>query len=91
MNKTKSFISSEITTLKNNVSKIEYASWWVLRVLMVWAIITKYRELGPEYSPTVLNLVLNLFSSFAITLIILAIIFKGGIMILIFAYEEKKG
>jgi hypothetical protein len=29
--------------------------------------------------------------SFAITLIILAIIFKGGIMILIFAHEEKKG
>ncbi len=76
MNKIKSFISSEITTLKNSVSKIEYASWWVLRVLMVWAIITKYRELGPEYSPTVLNLVLNLFSSFAITLIRLILVPK---------------
>lgn len=76
MNKIKSFISSEITTLKNSVSKIEYASWWVLRVLMVWAIITKYRELGPAYSPTVLNLVLNLFSSFAITLIRLILVPK---------------
>lgn len=76
MNKIKFFISSEITTLKNSVSKIEYASWWVLRVLMVWAIITKYRELGPEYSPTVLNLVLNLFSSFAVTLIRLILIPK---------------
>lgn len=76
MNKIKSFISSEISALKNSVSKIEYASWWVLRVLMVWAIITKYRELGPEYSPTVLNLVLNLFSSFAVTLIRLILIPK---------------
>lgn len=76
MNKIKSFFSSEITTLKNSVSKIEYASWWILRVLMVWAIITKCRELGPEYSPTVLNLVLNLFSSFAVTLIRLILIPK---------------
>lgn len=76
MNKIKFFISSEITTLKNSVSKIEYASWWVLRVLMVWAIITKYRELGPAYSPTVLNLVLNLFSSFAVTLIRLILVPK---------------
>lgn len=68
MNKIKSFIHSETAYLKNDVSKTEYALWWVLRILMVCGIIYKYRELGPAYSPTVLNLVLNLFSSFAVTL-----------------------
>lgn len=76
MNKLRSFVSSEINCLKKDITKIEYISWWVLRILMVWAIITKYKELGPEYSPTVLNLVLNLFSSFAVTLIRLILIPK---------------
>ena len=61
MNKLKTFISSEISYLKKDIAKIEYLSWWVLRIMMVWAIVYKYKELGPEYSPTVLNLVLNLF------------------------------
>ncbi len=69
MNKIKNFIESEVACLKKDITKLEYATWWILRILMVWAIITKYKELGPEYSPTVLNLVLNLFSSFAVTLI----------------------
>lgn len=69
MNKLKTFISSEISYLKKDIAKIEYLSWWVLRIMMIWAIIYKYKELGPEYSPTVLNLVLNLFSTFAVTLI----------------------
>lgn len=69
MNKMKSFIRSEITCLKNDVTKFEYATWWILRIMMVCGIIYKYKELGPAYSPTVLNLVLNLFTSFAVTLI----------------------
>ena len=69
-------MKSEISCLKNEIGKIEYASWWILRVLMVCAIIYKYKELGPAYSPTVLNLVLNLFSSFAVTLIRLILIPK---------------
>lgn len=76
MIKIKNFISSEINCLKNDITKFEYITWWILRVLMVWAIITKYKELGPEYSPTVLNLVLNLFSSFAVTLIRLILVPK---------------
>ena len=76
MNKIKAFTNSEIACLKTDVTKLEYACWWLLRILMVWAIITKYRELGPEYSPTVLNLVLNLFSSFAVTLIRLLLVPK---------------
>jgi hypothetical protein len=76
MKKIKAFINSEISCLKSDITKLEYVCWWVLRILMVWAIITKYRELGPEYSPTVLNLVLNLFSSFAVTLIRLLLVPK---------------
>lgn len=76
MNKLKNFIRAEIDCLKSDITKAEYILWWILRILMVWAIITKYRELGPGYSPTVLNLVLNLFSSFAVTLIRLILIPK---------------
>ena len=76
MNKIKVFINSEISCLKNDIGKIEYASWWALRIMMVCAIIYKYKELGPAYSPTILNLVLNLFSSFAVTLIRLILVPK---------------
>ena len=68
MNKIKSFITSELACLKSSVGKLEYTSWWVLRILMVAGVIFKYKELGPEYSPTVLNLALNTLSCFAITL-----------------------
>lgn len=76
MNKIKRFIDSELDCLRKDIGKIEYASWWVLRIMMVCAIIYKYKELGPAYSPTVLNLVLNLFSSFAVTLIRLILVPK---------------
>lgn len=76
MNKIKSFIRSELECLKNDITKSEYILWWVLRILMIGGIIYKYKELGPEYSPTVLNLVLNLFSSFAVTLIRLILVPK---------------
>ena len=76
MNKIKSFIRSELESLKNDITKSEYILWWVLRILMIGGIIYKYKELGPEYSPTVLNLVLNLFSSFAVTLIRLILVPK---------------
>ena len=76
MNKLKNFISSEFYCLKNSISKLEYATWWILRILIVCGILYKYKELGPEYSPTVLNLVLNLFSSFSVTLIRLILVPK---------------
>ena len=76
MNKIKSFIAGEIACLKSSVGKIEYASWWVLRILMLAGVIFKYKELGPEYSPTVLNLALNTLSCFAVTLIRLILIPK---------------
>lgn len=76
MNKLKDFISSEIACLKSSINKAEYASWWILRILMLCAIIYKYKELGPAYSPTVLNLVLNFFSSFAVTLMRLILVPK---------------
>lgn len=76
MNKIKSFISSEITCLKRDIPKLEYACWWILRILMVGGIIYKCMDLGMGYSPTILNLVLNLFSSFAVTLIRLILVPK---------------
>lgn len=76
MNKLKNFISSEIDCLRNSITKTEYASWWILRFLMVGGIIYKCIDLGLDYSPTILNLVLNLFSSFAITLIRLILVPK---------------
>ena len=69
MNKIKCFFANEIADLKSSVGKLEYASWWLLRIMMIVSIIIKYKELGPEFSMTVLNLVLNTFSCFAITLI----------------------
>ncbi len=76
MNKIKTFFGSEIDCLKSSVSKIEYASWWILRVIMAIALIVKYRELGPGFSMTVLQLSLNLLATFTITLVRLILIPK---------------
>ncbi len=76
MNKIRSFFRSEIQSLKSSVGKIEYLSWWLLRIAMIIGIIVKYKELGPGFSMTVLNLVLNTFSSFAITLMRLILVPK---------------
>ncbi len=76
MNKIKSFFANEIADLKSSVGKLEYASWWLLRIMMIVSIIIKYKELGPEFSMTVLNLVLNTFSCFAITLMRLILVPK---------------
>lgn len=69
MNKIKAFFSGEIESLKNTVTLPEYISWWVLRLLMIGGAIYKYIDLGPEFSPTVLNLVLNTFTCFTIFLV----------------------
>lgn len=76
MNKIKSFFKSELQSLKGSVGRLEYASWWILRIMMVVAAFVKYKELGPEFSATVLNLVLNTFSCFAITLMRLILVPK---------------
>ena len=76
MSKIKTFLNSEIQSLKSSVGKLEYLSWWLLRIMMIVAIFVKYKELGPEFSMTVLNLVLNTLSCFAITLMRLILIPK---------------
>lgn len=76
MNKIKSFFSGEITDLKSSVSKSEYASWWLLRLLMVGALIYKRIELGPGFDMTILQLGLNLLACFTITLVRLILIPK---------------
>ncbi|MBQ7295477.1 MAG: hypothetical protein IJW86_04705 [Clostridia bacterium] len=76
MNKIKSFFSGEIADLKSSVGKLEYASWWLLRMLMVGALIYKRTELGPGFDMTLLQLGLNLLASFTITLVRLILIPK---------------
>lgn len=76
MSKIKTFLNSEIQSLKSSVGKLEYLSWWLLRIMMIVAIFVKYKELGPEFSMTVLNLVLNTLSCFAVTLIRLILVPK---------------
>ncbi len=76
MNRIKSFFSGEIASLKSSVGKIEYISWWVLRIIMAIALIVKYKELGPGFSMTVLQLGLNLLATFTITLVRLILIPK---------------
>lgn len=76
MNKIKTFFSGELSALKSSVGKLEYASWWVLRILMVAALIIKHKELGPGFSMTVLQLGLNLLACFTITLVRLILIPK---------------
>lgn len=76
MNKIKNFFRSETQSLKSSVGKLEYLSWWALRIMMIAAVFVKYKELGPEFSSTVLNLVLNTFSCFAITLMRLILVPK---------------
>ncbi len=76
MNKMKSFIKSEIQCLKKDVTKLEYLSWWVLRILMIGALIYKYKELGPTFSSTVLQIGLNLLACFTVTLVRLLLVPK---------------
>lgn len=76
MNKIKAFFSEEIACLKDSVGKTEYASWWLLRIMMVAALIIKYKELGPGFSMTVLQLGLNLLATFTVTLVRLILIPK---------------
>ncbi len=76
MNKIKNFLHSEIDCLKSSLGKIEYASWWVLRIMMIATLVFKYKELGPGFSMTVLQLGLNLLATFTITLVRLILIPK---------------
>lgn len=76
MNKIKSFFSGEIADLKSSIGKLEYASWWLLRLLMVGALIYKRIELGPGFDMTILQLGLNLLACFTITLVRLILIPK---------------
>lgn len=76
MNKIKSFFANEIADLKSSVGKLEYASWWLLRIMMIGALIYKRIELGPSFSMTILQLELNLLASFTITLVRLILVPK---------------
>lgn len=69
LNKTKNFISAEISCLKKEVSLFEYILWWLLRIAMAAAIIYRQKENGPGFSLTVLILGLNLLATFTVTLI----------------------
>lgn len=80
MNKLKGFIKTEIQQLNKDVSKIEYISWWILRILMVVALIYKYKELGPGFSSSILQMGLNLLACFTITLVRLILIPKKVVL-----------
>lgn len=67
MNKVTNFIKSEITALKNEVSLIEYISWWVLRALQLFVLV---RLIVTDITNSnVLLLALNLLASFTVVLV----------------------
>lgn len=67
MNKVTVFIKNEITALKNELSALEYISWWIIRVLQLFVLV---RLIMKDPSNTnVLLLALNLLATFTVPLV----------------------
>ena len=66
MDKIKSFFKNEYEALKSSVTKIEYLSWWILRLAMIIALI--YHFAVDSGFLTKLLLALNLLATFTLTL-----------------------
>ncbi len=69
MNKIKSFVKGEAKHLKSELSVPEYASWWVLRIMMIAALAVKYIKAGDSFDMNVLTLALNLLATFTVPLV----------------------
>lgn len=66
MNKLKEFFRNELYCLKTGVTKIEYLSWWVLRIVQLAALISLVKR-DPD-NGNVLLLSLNLLATFTVPL-----------------------
>lgn len=66
MNKVENFFKDELYTLKNGVTKLEYLSWWLLRIALICGLI-RLLKLSPD-SIDVLLVSLNLLASFTVPL-----------------------
>lgn len=66
MNTVKKFITNEIRALKKDVTKIEYISWWVLRVIQAGVLI--HLIITDRENSNILLLSLNLLATFTVTL-----------------------
>lgn len=66
MKKIKDFLKNERKTLKNSISKTEYASWWLVRAGLVAALI--YLLVTDIHNTNILLVSLNILASFTIPL-----------------------
>lgn len=67
MGKIKSFVISEISSLKNELTVFEYALWWVLRAIQIFVLARMI--INDRTNQNVLLLSLNLLATFTVPLV----------------------
>ena len=67
MNTVKNFLKSEISDLKKDLSAFEYISWWLVRAVMIFALVRLF--INDRTNQNMLLLALNLLATFTVPLV----------------------